>query len=435
MVQIKKARVSMWGKTVGELCQDDNRGTCVFTYDPLWIASGIEISPIWMPLSERELQFPSLPHATYRGLPGAFADTLPDDFGTAVTEAWLVRNGHDKDALSALQRLQLEGSRGMGALEYAPALEPELEQQQPLQIRALVETAQWVLDQRAQRQQPNVAPATDEALTALLQVGTSAGGARPKAVIGINGHRTEFIGGHTDLPKGFEHYLIKFDGVVERSDSRETFGDPQGYGRMEFAYFLMAQAAGVDISPCELLIEGERAHFLTQRFDRRGNDKLHYLSLCAMDQADYQQPGSYSYERLFAVVQALKLPHSQVLKLYRRMVFNVVARNHDDHTKNFGFMLDESNQWQLAPAFDVAFSYRPGSKFVSCHQMALNGKREDFSRADLLALADGFQDEARHIIDEVVDVVAQWPQYVKDAGVSLDFAQQIRDGHRLHLCR
>lgn len=431
MVKQDSVCVKMHGRTVGTLSYDPSGNCYNFCYHRQWLEYGVEISPIWLPLDERTYTFPKLPEATFKGLPGVFADSLPDDFGSAVTEAWLKRGGKGKSALSPLQRLQLTGSRAMGALEYVPELEPAKGCDR-VQLASLVETAQWVLDERSQSEQ-NIPPVSNEALATLLQVATSAGGARPKAIVGIDSKHTELRGGQSDLPAGFEHYLLKFDGIVERSDSRETFGDPQGYGRMEYAYYLMAAAAGVEISPCSLLADGERAHFLTKRFDRIGNQKRHCLSLCALDHADFQLPGSYSYERLFAVARALKLSDGEILQLYRRMVFNVVARNHDDHTKNFGFLLNQHNRWQLAPAYDVAFSYRPGSKFVSVHQMSLNQKREDFSRADLLALAQDFPLQANQIIDEVVEAVAHWPQYVKDADVFADFARDIQAGHRLYL--
>jgi serine/threonine-protein kinase HipA len=250
-------------------------------------------------------------------------------------------------------------------------------------------------------------------------------------VIGINLARTELRSGQVDLPDGFEHYLLKFDGVVEHSQAKETFGDPQGFGRMEYAYYLMAQAAGIHMSPCELLLDGDRAHFMTKRFDRIGNKKVHYQSLCAMDHADYKKPGHYSYEQVFSLMRALKLNKSTALEMYRRMVFNIVARNHDDHSKNTGFILNAQHQWELSPAFDIAYSYKPDSPWVNAHQLSLNGKRDHFVRRDLLLPAEKFRKEAETIIEEVIDVVAQWPKYAKAAGVFPDFAQEIQRHHRL----
>ena len=426
------ARVEMWGQTVGALAYQPESGLCAFEYDPSWIRTGIEISPIRLPLSSRIYQFPALPRPTYRGLPGAFADTLPDDFGNAVIDAWLARTGRARDSFTALERLLYTGSRGMGALEYAPAIDRSLNMVSVLELDSLVAMAQSVLDQRRQLDQ-RLQGADTEALSAIFQVGTSAGGARAKAVIGINASRTEIRSGQVALPAGFEHYLLKFDGVIERAQGRETFGDPQGFGRMEYAYYLMAKAAGIQISPCELLLEGERAHFMTKRFDRVGNQKVHYQSLCAMDHADYKTPGSYSYEQLFSLMRTLRLSKSQALELYRRMVFNILARNQDDHTKNFGFILHAQQRWELAPAFDVAFSYKPGSPWVNAHQLSLNGKRDDFTLQDLLSPAASFLKEARQIIEEVATIVAQWPQYAQEAGVAPEFARHIQRCHRLSL--
>lgn len=431
MVTHKVARVLLWGRTVGALSYNSDTGLCAFQYDPSWIKTGIEISPIRLPLSPQIYQFPTLSKATYKGLPAAFADTLPDDFGNAIIDAWLARTGRDHETFSSLERLLYTGKRGMGALEYAPSLEKQLNTSSPVELESLIQIAQTILDQRAQLVKPFMPSQQQDALSAILQVGTSAGGARPKAVIGINQARTEIRSGQVDLPNGFEHYLLKFDGVVEHSNAKETFGDPQGFGRMEYAYYLMAQAAGIHMSPCELLIDGDRAHFMTKRFDRLGNKKIHYQSLCAMDHADYKKPGHYSYEQVFSLMRALKLSKSAALEMYRRMVFNIVARNHDDHTKNIGFILNVQHQWELSPAFDIAYSYKPDSPWVNSHQLSLNGKRDDFVRNDLLLPAEKFRKEAEAIIEEVIDVVAQWPKYAKEAGVFPEFSQKIQRHHRL----
>ena len=427
------ARVEIWGRTVGALSYDEDTGLCAFQYDPSWISAAIELSPVKLPLSDRVYQFPALSRETYRGLPGAFADSLPDDFGNALVDAWLARAGRDKDSFSGLERLLYTGKRGMGAFEYFPSIDTGLESSEIVELESLVDMAQSVLDQRAELSGTLAGGTSSESLYALFQVGTSAGGARPKAVIGINKAHTEIRSGQVDLPEGFEHYLLKFDGVAERSATKETFGDPGGFGRMEYAYYLMAKDAGVSMSDCELLMDGPRAHFMTKRFDRVGNRKMHYQSLCAMDHADYNMPGHYNYEQLFSLMRSLRLNRAQALELYRRMVFNIVARNHDDHTKNFGFILNGQHNWELAPAFDVAYSYKPGSKWLNSHQMSLNGKRDDFTRKDLLAPAGKFKKEANQIIDEVTEIVSQWPRYAKEAEVFPDFVREIQNAHRLDL--
>ena len=265
----------------------------------------------------------------------------------------------------------------MGAFEYFPSIDTGLESPEIVELESLIDMAQSVLNQRAGLSEILTSDKSSEALYALFQVGTSAGGARPKAVIGINKARTEVRSGQVDLPEGFEHYLLKFDGVTESFRPKKTLGEPQGFGRMEYAYYRMAKDAGINMSDCELLIDGTRAHFMTKRFDRIGNKRVHYQSLCAMDHADYNLPGHYSYEEMFSLMRSLRLNRAQALELYRRMVFNIVARNHDDHTKNFGFILNEKHRWDLSPAFDIAYSYKPGSKWLNSHQMSLNGKRDD----------------------------------------------------------
>lgn len=427
------ARVEIWGQTVGALSYDKDTGLCAFQYDPSWIRTAIELSPVKLPLSDRIYQFPALSSETYRGLPGAFADSLPDDFGNALVDAWLARAGRDKDSFSGLERLLYTGRRGMGALEYFPSIDTGLESPEIVELESLINMAQSVLNQREKLSGTLGSDSSRESLYALFQVGTSAGGARPKAVIGINKARTEIRSGQVDLPEGFEHYLLKFDGVSERAETKETFGEPQGFGRMEYAYYRMAKDAGINMSDCELLMDGARAHFMTKRFDRIGNKKVHYQSLCSMDHADYKMPGHYSYEQLFSLMRSMRLSRAQALELYRRMVFNIVARNHDDHTKNFGFILNAQHRWELAPAFDIAYSYKPGSKWLNSHQMSLNGKRDDFTRKDLLAPAGKFKKEAIRIINEVTEIVSQWPRYAKEAEVSPDFAREIQSKHELGL--
>lgn len=421
---------------VGALAWNPEAANATFEYTPEWIQTGVQMSPLQMPASPqgaRLFRFPQLNYETYKGLPACFADTLPDDFGNAVINAWLSRNGRDPASFTPLERLLYTGKRGMGALEYAPAIQPAKNPKEKLELESLVTMAQQVLDQRTQALS---SLASDTDISGILQVGTSAGGARAKAVIAINKDRSEIRSGQVKAPEGFEHYLLKFDGVVEHSSQRETFGDPQGFGRMEYAYYLMATDAGITMSPCELLIEGKRAHFLTKRFDRIGNYKLHYQSLCAIDHADYKKPGHYSYEQLFSVARQLRLSRAEAIELYRRMVFNIVARNHDDHAKNFGFLLPgPHDSWQLAPAFDVAYSYKPGSPWVDSHQLSLMGKRDNFTREDLLdaaKLISNFTKEAKQIINQVVETVSRWSEYADRAGVAENFrdriAQNLRTG-------
>lgn len=433
------AEVWLWEKLVGALAWAPETAIATFEFTPEWVKTGVQIAPLHMSSradGPRIFTFPQLNRNTYKALPACFADTLPDDFGNAVINAWLARNGRDPQSFNPLERLLYSGKRGMGALEYAPALRQAQSGNNKFELESLISMAQQVLDQRAGVSSQLHSAGNDD-LTAILQVGTSAGGARAKALVAINQTRTEIRSGQVDAPDGFEHYLLKFDGIVEQGNTRETFGDPQGFGRMEYAYYLMAKDAGIAMTPCELLIDGERAHFLTKRFDRIGNHKLHYQSLCAMDHADFKMPGHYSYEQLFSVARQLRLTRAEAVEIYRRMVFNIVARNHDDHSKNFGFLLPSPRaQWQLAPAFDVAYSYKPNSPWVNSHQLSMNGKRDDFTYQDLLTAAtliSNFTKEAKIIIQQIIDIVNQWEKYARIAEVPAAFTHEIKQNLRLQL--
>ncbi|NVJ61097.1 MAG: type II toxin-antitoxin system HipA family toxin [Gammaproteobacteria bacterium] len=414
-----------------------------FEYDAVWRDSGIELSPITMPLSEKKYQFPSLPEATFKGLPGMLADCLPDDFGNAVINAWLARENRPSNSFSAIERLLYTGQRGMGALEFKPTLGTRIRTPKSIHLDALIEMAQQVLDNR-QTIKGDLQSDKDEALKEILLVGTSAGGARPKAVVAIDKQQTKILSGQVTVPEGFTHYLLKFDGVVTRNQGQETFGDPAGFGRMEYAYYLMAKDAGINMMPSFILEDGNLAHFVTERFDRIGNQKRHIQSLCGFVHADYKQPGLYSYEELFQLMRRLKLRRSDALQMFRRMAFNVIARNHDDHTKNFAFILNPTQQsknlieqqltWNLAPAFDVAFSYKPGSPWVNSHQMTINGKRDDFTKDDLIGVVpNSLRNDVSDILEEVIDVVSDWPKYSKQAGVFSELDTFIKQSHRTNI--
>ncbi len=433
--------ISVWydNQEVGALSFDSEHGVGAFEYTPEFRRSGIELAPLTMPLAQRIYSFPELNHKTFHGLPGLVADSLPDDFGNAVLNAWVANRGMQPSDISPLQRLQYTGKRGMGALEYRPATRVRgFEALQQVNISELTAIAQEVLDQRADFHQelPVDGSSDREAMLALLSVGTSAGGARPKAVLAFNDDFTEVCSGQTDVPEGFTHFLMKFDGVVERSSGHETFGDPQGYGAMEYVYYLLAQQCGIDMMPCFLLPEGERRHFLTQRFDRDGNSKIHTQTLNGLAHVDYKQPGSFSYSELFAVARQLGLKAPEAEQIMRRMIFNIVARNHDDHAKNFAFQLRE-NRWQLAPAYDVAYSYKPDSKWVNQHWMQLNGKRENFTREDIYTLERVSPLFSRHkldnMIDETLEAVSQWPHLAAEHDVPPMLIELIRKQQRLDL--
>jgi len=438
-VSIKNARVNLWEDFVGALALDEMTNLVTFEYAPEWIQKRIEIAPIRMPLSVKKYTFPGLNPETYRGLPAVFADSLPDDFGNAVINAWLTRQGRSSQSFTSIERLLYTGNRGMGALEYAPALRTRGKNPAGnLELESLVQMAQKILDQRAGLlAEPQ--PDNDKTMETIFQLGTSAGGARAKAIVAVNKKRTSIRSGQLTVPKGYEHYILKFDGVSEKSSASEIFGDPKGFGLMEYAYYLMALDAGIDVSPSELLEEKNRAHFMSKRFDRDGNEKVHFLSLCGMDHSDFKKPGTYSYEELFSVARKLRLSRDEAIEIFRRMVFNVVVRNQDDHAKNIGFLLNNGGgKWRLAPAFDVVYSYRKDSPWVNSHQMTINGKRHDFGREDLHTVAaycigNFSRKDADNIINHVIDVVSEWDRYAKEVGVFPVLHSEIKRNIRVRL--
>ena len=424
------------GFLVGALEYIDDDPAARFEYSPEWLQYGFSISPIHIPLRSGVFTFPSLSYPTYKGLPAIFADSLPDDFGNAIIDAWQARKGLDPSNFKPIDRLLYTGKRGMGALEYQPNANIGNDGIFEVDVTELVAMAQSVLTQR----EAFTATLTDEnAMANLLQIGTSAGGARPKAVIAINKERTKVLSGQVDAPDGYEHYLIKFDGIHDKNKTRQTFGDPLGYSVMEYVYHLMARECGIDMMDCELFHEkgSNRRHFMTKRFDRVLNQKYHCATLCAIDHADFKKPGHYSYEQLLGVLRKLNIGYESQVEIFRRMVFNVIARNQDDHTKNFSFYVDDDFKWNLAPAYDIAFSYRPGSEWVDQHQLSINGKRDNFSNDDLLAVAKLITNltpkKAQAIIDKTKSVVSQWPVLAADEGVPEWLIKQATDSHRLKI--
>ncbi len=413
---VDAAFVNIWGRTAGAVAWDRDRGYATFEYDPAFLDSGLDLAPLHMPLQEAlrggvRFAFPQLSRRTFRGLPGLLADALPDRFGNRLIDAWLARQGRRREDFSPVERLCTIGSRGMGALEFAPALRSIPGASVPVQIDELVALAREVLHSRQDMQEDLDRPG---ALTDILRVGTSAGGARPKAVIAINDETGEVRSGQVDAPPGFTHWILKFDGVRDRE-----LDDPDGYGRIEYAYYLMATAAGITMSPCRLLEEGDRAHFMTRRFDRPdAGGRLHLQTLCGLAHLDFSDPVSHSYEQAFQVCRELRLPYPDQEQLYRRMVFNAAARNQDDHTKNIGFLMDTAGVWRLSPAYDVTYAYNPGGRWTHRHQMSMAGKHDHITRADLLAVAGavGIRKPAV-ILDEVAGALEGWPDFASTAGV------------------
>ena len=424
------AEIHLYETLIGAVAWDDSRELGVFEYEPAFLRSGIEISPITLPLRPGRFSFPELPRETFKGLPGLLADSLPDKFGNLLINQWLTRQGRTPESFNPVERLCYLGTRAIGALEYKPAL-LTAGPSETLHLDELVKLASQAL---ASRNGLHVnLHQSPEALATILRVGTSAGGARAKAVISWNPETGEVKSGQIAPEPGFEPWLLKFDGVSENRD--KELNDPLGYGRIEYAYHLMARAAGITMSDCRLLEENGRAHFMTRRFDRDDKgSKFHIQSLCGMAHFDFNQAGAYSYEQAFQVARRLGLPQTDLTEMFRRAVFNVMSRNQDDHTKNIAFIMDRRGNWRLAPAYDLIYAYNPSGAWTSRHQMTLHGKRDGFRIDDLLAAAthaDLRPPKAKAVIREVRAAVREWENFAEQSGVSAEQIPQIRAALRL----
>lgn len=413
------ARVLLWGRDIGAVVWLDERERAVFQYTPEFADSGIQVAPLTMPLQEAPYEFPALSRETFHGLPGLLADSLPDKFGNKLIDAWLASQGRLPGSLNPVERLCYTGARGMGALEFKPTIKDAPTTAHKIKIDALVDLANRVLDERIGLEGKFAGQDDQRAIEDILRVGTSAGGARAKAVLAWNPETGEFRSGQALTEKGFSHWLMKFDGVHGNRD--RELSDPQGFGRIEYAYSRMARDAGISMAACRLHEEGERAHFMTRRFDRTNKgEKLHMQSLGAMRHYDFNQAGANAYEQAIQTIQLLSLPIDDIEQQIRRTFLNVLARNHDDHVKNIAFLMNKQGEWRLSPAFDVAYSYNPNGAWTSRHQMSLNGKRDNFEIEDLLTFAQtaGFKKaKAMTLLREVAGSVKNWRAHAKAAGV------------------
>lgn len=403
--------VRIWGQTVGAVALDPRLGYYAFEYDPRFVASGIDLSPLTMPLAKaREpFIFTDLPEASFKRLPALLADALPDDFGNSLIDAWMASKGVAKSAITPLDRLAYMGKRGMGALEFRPTRGPNVASQTAIKLSKLVDSAR-----QAVHGEIDTDTHAKAALAQIIQVGTSAGGARAKAAIAWNPATDEIRAGQFDVEDGFEHWLLKFDGMGKDNE----LGASQDYGRIEYAYSLMAREAGVTMMPCRLLEENGRAHFMTRRFDRDGNRKHHMQTLCAMAHLDYKQKATHDYSQLFLTIAQLGLGHEALTEAFRRMIFNIMAANCDDHSKNFSFLLRQGGQWELAPAYDVTHAYNPQGEWTYQHLMGVGGRFSGISQADCLSIADRFGiGPAKQVIRQVKSAITRWPEFAEAAGV------------------
>ncbi len=429
VVPVDLAELHLWGRRVGGVAWDRNRELGSFQFDPKFLAEGLDVAPLMMPAAqsrEAVYEFPALSRQTFHGLPGMLADCLPDKYGHRLVDAWLARQGRRPESFSPVERLCYTGTRGMGALEFHPPQRQGLNQSVAVEVSALVELARDVLDHRGTLR----ADLSEEhrALRDILRVGTSAGGARAKAILAIHEKTGKVRSGQVQAPQGYGYWLLKFDGVTD-----ELLGAPKGYGRIEYAYHRMAIACGITMMECRLHEEGGRAHFLTRRFDRTVNgDKLHLQSLTGLAHFDFNLPGAYAYEQAFQVMRRLRLPYPEAEQQFRRMVFNVVTRNQDDHPKNIGFLMGPDGKWRLSPAYDVTYAHNPAGAWTNQHQMTVNGKRDGFTREDLSKVARAMSiQHADQILDEVRTAVSLWPKFAAEAGVSEEHVDEVRREHRM----
>lgn len=402
------AEVMMWGERVGAVAWDERRNVAAFRYDRDFAAKGIELSPLKMPVEGNQVyEFPELQSNTFNGLPGLLADVLPDAFGRALLDKWLI--SINKTFANPVERLCYQGKRGMGALEFVPAYADYLEQSEKLEIDSLIAVANQVLANK-EAFQANLKTDQQEAIANIIRVGTSAGGQRAKAVIAYNDATGEVRSGQSTAPEGFDYWLLKLDGVTNKE-----LGDPEHWGEVEYVHSLIAKAAGINMTECRLYRENGRAHFMTKRFDRVNGEKIHMQTLCGLAHYDFNMLHAYSYEQAFAVMRQLRLTYPEAEEFFRRMVFNVVSRNQDDHTKNISFLMDKQGVWHLSPAYDMSWAYNPMGGWTSMHQMSINNKWDNITRDDLLCVA--YEMNIKHaplIIDQVVEAVSQWPKLAKE---------------------
>lgn len=423
------AIVKIWGKEAGAVAWNEKTGLASFEYTPAFKRLGWELSPLKMPLTPEQkiyafpdtLKVKDSVHDTFKGLPGLLADMLPDRYGSELINLWLAQQGRPENSMNPIEMLCFIGQRGMGALEFEPATLKQNVNTFSVEMDSLVEIAGKMLSKK-ESFVTNLRSDEEKAVQEILKIGTSAGGARPKAVVAYNERTGEIRSGQTRAPGGFEHWLLKLDGVSE-----VQLGATHGFGRVEYAYYRMATDCGIEMTPCRLLEENGRAHFMTKRFDREGgHTKHHTQTFCAMKHYDYNRINSYSYEQLFQTMRELKLTYAEAEQMFRRMVFNVIARNCDDHTKNFTFILKEGERWQLAPAYDVCHAYRPGSEWVSQHALSINGKRNNITRDDLITIGKSIRNKkSEEIIDEINRKVQSWNRYAAEAGVDREKREAI----------
>lgn len=428
---VEVAKIILWDNFVGALAWDSSKNYAFFEFDNKFLKNGLDIAPIKMPIDEalegsNLFSFPLLNFDTFKGLPGLFADSLPDRFGNKLIDAWLVGQSRTVNTMNSIERLCYIGKRGMGALEYEPAFYKEEHNSHSLEIDELVRLTKDILAEKV-----NFSTSIkNKGVKDIIKIGTSAGGARAKAVIAYNQETGDVRSGQIDGLKGYDYWLLKFDGVTNKQ-----LGDPIGFGKIEYAYYLMAKECGIDMMESRLLKENDRHHFITKRFDRLNSEKLHVQTLCALEHFDYNEPAMYSYEQAFQTMRKLRLPFTDAEQFFRRMVFNVVARNQDDHTKNISFIMDKQGVWRLSSAYDITYSYNPESYWTRVHQMSINGKRHEITLTDILEVGKQMNiKKAKDIVEQISSVVSNWYVYASKSEIKTEQAKKILKQLYLNIC-
>lgn len=428
------ADINIWGTSVGVVMWDYAKNVAILEFDKNFITKEIDLAPIIMPLEKLKngntvYSFPYLNDATFKKLPGMLADSLPDKFGNKLINIWLAQNGKSPNDFTPVERLCYVGKRAMGALEFEKALTKDNNSQEEIHLKDLVEVAKKIVLQK-ETLETTFKIGETKALEQIIKIGTSAGGMRPKAIIAINKKTNKIISGQIDPSGDYEHWILKFDGIQD-----ELLGDPKGYGIIEYIYYKMATKAKIIMTECKLLNEDSRSHFMTKRFDRKNDKKVHMQTLTGIAHFDFNDIGSTSYEQLFQVMRKLKLGNDEMEQMFRRLVFNIVGKNQDDHPKNTSFLLEENSSWKLSPAYDITYSYNPISESnTNKHQMSVNGKRENIFRNDLIKLAEDINVKNPDlIIDEIIESVSEWPKLAKEYGLKKKKIESINENLRLDI--
>lgn len=434
------AKVFLWGSLVGYVSWNEEGGFASFEYDNEFLNAPVEPSPLLMPKNRTLYSFRNLNVETFKGLPGMLADSLPDKFGNALIDVWLSTIGRDNQSFNPVERLCYIGERGMGALEFKPATYKLRIKNVPIEVAEMVQLASEILNHRkrfSSKLEISNQKKLNESLTSLLTIGTSAGGARAKCIIAYNEKTGEVRSGQVETTEDFSYWILKLDGIQNNKD--KELSDPKGFGNIEYAYYRMALDCGIHMMESKLLEENGRFHFMTKRFDRNpSGKKLHMQSLCAMAHYDFNMPGAYSYEQTFEVIRKVITENTRITleQQFKRTVFNVISRNQDDHTKNIAFLMDQTGEWKLSPAFDMTYSYNPNGQWTSRHQMSVNGKREKFTIEDLIELgkkADLKNSQIKSIIEQTKETVSQWKKYATEAKVTPALQKEIQKNLNLSI--